>query len=165
MNDMGSTRSAWSLRGIATSAGVLPKVARDAVEEGVIDAAHLTEADVVLVRVYGALKRHVWPTEVRPANKGQGLRYWEQMTIETVRAAVSEDIAPDTGLFVHDAGCLLTTDPGEDCMALFALRKQGAFYYLPLGQWIHELPSKASRSPHKPHTREDTAGPTPKVDT
>ena len=131
----------WSLRALAQEAHVLPKVTRDAADEGVIDAHHIVESDIVLVRLYGALKRLVWPEERRPANKDQGLRVWESITIETARAALPDEVQPDTGMFVHQTGCELATGPGPYCSALFKLASE-PFYYAPLGLWFTELPSK-----------------------
>ncbi|MFI1184157.1 hypothetical protein ACH4UT_32070 [Streptomyces sp. NPDC020799] len=131
----------WSLRKIASEAGVLPKVARDAAAEGVIDATYLVETDIVLVRLYGALKRLVWPEERRPANQDQGLRVWEAITVETARAAIPEDIEPDSGLFIHQTGCTLATGPGPYCQALFKLADE-PFYFAPIGKWFEELPSR-----------------------
>lgn len=139
---MSATKGTWSLRRVAKDAGVLPKVARDAASEGVIDIQYLVENDVVLVRLYGALKRLVWPQEVRPANADQGLRIWEQIAIETVRAALPDGkVARETGLFVHRAGCEMATDPGAKCTALFKLAEE-PFYYAPIGRWFEELPSR-----------------------
>lgn len=138
---MGSPRETWSLRRIAQEAGVLPKVARDAVTEGVIDPAHLREGDVLLVRLYAAMKRLVWPDERRPANKDQGLRIWESLTVETARAAVPDEISSSTGLFVHSSGCILTNGPAEYCQAMFRLADR-PFYYLPIGLWYEALPSR-----------------------
>ncbi|MFE3143967.1 hypothetical protein [Streptomyces scopuliridis] len=138
---MSTAPSGWSLRALAQEARVLPKVARDAAEEGVIDAHHTVETDIVLVRLYGALKRLVWPEERRPANKDQGLRVWEAITIETARAALPDEVQDDTGLFVHQAGCELVSGPGPHCLALFKLADQ-PFYYAPLGRWFNELPSR-----------------------
>jgi hypothetical protein len=131
----------WSLRALAEEAHVLPKVARDAAEEGVIDAFHIVESDIVLVRLYGAMKRLVWPEERRPANRDQGLRVWESITIETARAALPDEVQPDTGLFIHQSGCQLATGPGPYCSALFKLAAE-PFYYAPLGLWFTELPSQ-----------------------
>lgn len=132
----------WSLRKLAREASVLPKVARDAATEGVVDTDYTVETDVVLVRLYGALKRLVWPDERRPANKDQGLRVWESITIETARAALSEDeVTPASGLFIHQTGCTLASGPGEYCQALFDLADE-PFYYAPIGKWAEELPSR-----------------------
>ncbi|WP_424892245.1 hypothetical protein [Streptomyces sp. XH2] len=131
----------WSLRKIATEAGVLPKVARDAASEGVIDATYLVETDIVLVRLYGALKRLVWPEERRPANQDQALRVWEAITVETARAAIPDDITPESGLFIYQTGCTLATGPGPYCQALFKLADQ-PFYFAPIGKWFEELPSR-----------------------
>lgn len=138
---MRTAPGSWSLRALAAEAKVLPKVARDAAEEGVIDSHHTVETDIVLVRLYGALKRLVWPEERRPANRDQGLRVWESITIETARAALPDDVASDTGLFIHQTGCTLATGPGEYCTALFKLADE-PFYYAPLGKWFDELPSR-----------------------
>lgn len=138
---MGSPRDTWSLRRIAQEAGVLPKVARDAVDEGVIDPTHLTESDVLLVRLYAAMKRLVWPDERRPANKDQGLRIWESMAVETARAAVPDEIDRATGLFIYSTGCALTNGPAEYCQAMFRLAET-PFYYLPIGLWYADLPSR-----------------------
>jgi hypothetical protein len=131
----------WSLRRLAQEADVLPKVANDAAAEGVVDREHTSEYDVVLVRLYGALRRHVWPEEQRPANKEQGLRVWESIAIETARAALPDDVKPDSGLFISQTGCILATGPGEYCQALFGLA-EAPFYYVPLGKWFTELPSQ-----------------------
>ncbi|MFE9221434.1 hypothetical protein ACFYN3_34555 [Streptomyces lavendulae] len=138
---MPSPTGAWSLRRLASEAGVLPKVARDAAAEGVIDPMVLVESDILLVRLYGALKRHVWPEERRPANKDQGLRLWEQMAIDTVRGATPEELGPATGLFIHQTGAQLANGPGEYCTELFRLQDK-PFYYAPIGKWFRELPSQ-----------------------
>ncbi|WP_438297555.1 hypothetical protein [Streptomyces sp. HUAS TT7] len=119
-------------------------MARDAAEEGVIDPNHTVESDIVLVRLYGALKRLVWPEERRPANTNQGLRVWESITIETARAALPDEVTSDTGLFIHQTGCTLATGPGEYCQALFRLADE-PFYYAPLGRWFNELPSQRAQ--------------------
>ena len=106
-----------------------------------MDQHYIVESDIVLVRLYGALKRLVWPEERRPANQDQGLRVWEAITIETARAALPDELAPDSGLFVHQTGCVLATGPGEYCQALFKLAQQ-PFYYAPVGQWVEDLPSR-----------------------
>ncbi|MFI8932427.1 hypothetical protein ACIG3E_32785 [Streptomyces sp. NPDC053474] len=131
----------WSLRALALEAHVLPKVARDAAKEGVIDAKHLVETDIVLLRLYGAVKRLVWPEEQRPANKDQGLRIWESITIETARAALPDEVQHDTALFIHQTGCEMATGPGEYCSALFKLASD-PFYFAPLGLWFNQLPSR-----------------------
>ncbi|MFE9259174.1 hypothetical protein [Streptomyces sp. NPDC006879] len=141
---MSTAPSGWSLRALAQEAHVLPKVARDAAEEGVIDAQHTVETDIVLVRLYGALKRLVWPEERRPANKDQGLRVWEAITIETARAALPDDMHDDTGLFVHQTGCELVSGPGPKALAFFKLAEH-PFYYAPLGRWFNELPTQRLR--------------------
>ncbi|MFD5065235.1 hypothetical protein [Streptomyces sp. NPDC058394] len=144
---MGTAAGTWSLRKAALQAGVLPKVARDAATEGVLDQQYIVETDVVLLRLYGAVKRLVWPEEKRPANEDQGLRVWESITIETARAALPDEIKPDTCLFIHQTGCTLATGPGEKCQALFRLDGQ-PFYFAPIGQWFEQLPSRrALREP------------------
>ncbi len=138
---MGTAAGSWSLRKVASEAGVLPKVARDAAAEGVIDQKYIVETDIVLLRLYGAVKRLVWPEERRPANEDQGLRVWESITIETARAALPDEISPDSGLFIHQTGCTLASGPGDFCQALFKLADQ-PFYYAPIGKWFEELPSR-----------------------
>jgi hypothetical protein len=138
---MGTATESWSLRKAALEAGVLPKVARDAAAEGVLDQQYIVETDVVLLRLYGAMKRLVWPEEKRPANADQGLRVWESITIETARAALPDEISPDTGLFIHQTGCTLATGPGDYCQALFRFAEQ-PFYFAPIGKWFEQLPSR-----------------------
>lgn len=138
---MGTAAGSWSLRKVALEAGVLPKVARDAAAEGVLDQKYIVETDVVLLRLYGAVKRLVWPEEKRPANEDQGLRVWESITIETARAALPDEMTPGTGLFIHQTGCTLATGPGDFCQALFKLADQ-PFYYAPIGKWFEQLPSR-----------------------
>jgi len=139
----------WTMRSLAIEAGVLPKVARDAAAEGVLDREYLRETDIVLLRLYGALKRLVWPEEKRPANEDQGLRVWEAITIETARAALPDEVAPDTALFIHPAGCTAATGPGEYCQAMFELAS-GPFYFAPIGEWFEELPSRQVRDEQLP---------------
>ncbi|MFJ4679270.1 hypothetical protein [Kitasatospora sp. NPDC088783] len=131
----------WSLRRLAQEAEVLPRIASEAAAEGVIDTNYLTEQDIVLVRLYGALKRHVWPGETRPANEEQGLRVWENLAVETARGALPDELQPDTGLFISQVRSTLATDPGSKCLALFQYAGE-PFYYVPLGQWFEELPSR-----------------------
>ena len=138
---MATPKRNWSLRKLAQEAGVGVKVARDAAAEGVIDTTYIVETDIVLVRLYGALKRLVWPDELRPANANQGLRVWESITIETARAALPDEVEPSSGMFIHQTGCHLATGPGEYCQALFSLSDK-PFYYAPIGVWVGELPSR-----------------------
>ncbi|WP_329020451.1 hypothetical protein [Streptomyces sp. NBC_01601] len=138
---MATPRDSWSLRKVATYAGVLPKIARDAAVEGVIDGKYLVETDVVLVRLYGALKRLVWPSELRPANGREILRIWEQVAVETVRAALPDKITPQTVLFVHQTGAELASSPGAMCAAMFKLCDE-PYYSAPVGRWFTELPSQ-----------------------